>query len=87
MVYFKANNLMAGNDRAVLDRLNAHVDKGSLGIRTVKAIYHCDGIKGFYRGFGASALSYVPQCTVMWPTYYAVQDFLHKVGFLINRRV
>ncbi|VDM69516.1 unnamed protein product [Strongylus vulgaris] len=78
MVYYKADKFVAGTDRAVLDYVrNEKNPRLTLGLRFVRAIYKVDGLRGFYRGFCASALVYVPSCLVFWPVYYWVQDLFN----------
>ncbi|KAK6729729.1 hypothetical protein RB195_006654 [Necator americanus] len=76
MVYYKADKFISGNDKAVIEYVrNEKNPRLTLGLRFLRAIYKVDGLKGFYRGFFASALVYVPTCLVFWPVYYWVQDF------------
>ncbi|VDO90592.1 unnamed protein product, partial [Haemonchus placei] len=80
MVYYKADKFISGNDKAVIEYLrNEKNPRLTLGLRTVRAIYKIDGLKGFFRGFWASSLVYVPSCLVFWPTYYWCQDFFNWV--------
>ncbi|XGW19293.1 hypothetical protein V3C99_003265 [Haemonchus contortus] len=80
MVYYKADKFISGNDKAVIEYLrNEKNPRLTLGLRTVRAIYNIDGLKGFFRGFWASSLVYVPSCLVFWPTYYWCQDFFNWV--------
>ncbi|CAD5229851.1 unnamed protein product [Bursaphelenchus okinawaensis] len=87
MIYNYADKFVGGSDKRILEFLRNNQASGTLGIRTVKAVYHCDGLAGFYRGFWASSLVYVPSCFVFWPVYYYVQDLLKKIqnekGFLL----
>lgn len=80
MVYYKADKFISGNDRAVIEYLRAEKQtRLTLGLRFIRAIYKIDGLKGFYRGFVASSLVYVPSCLVFWPTYYWSQDFMNWI--------
>ncbi len=36
----------------------------------VVQIYHADGLRGFYRGYVASLLTYIPNSAVWWPFYH-----------------
>ncbi|XP_046397421.1 solute carrier family 25 member 44 [Ischnura elegans] len=42
----------------------------------VKQIYRQDGLKGFYRGYGASLCTYVPNSALWWSFYHLYQDEL-----------
>uniref|UniRef100_A0A914UMF0 Solute carrier family 25 member 44 n=2 Tax=Plectus sambesii TaxID=2011161 RepID=A0A914UMF0_9BILA len=50
--------------------------KRQVAMRIIAAIYHVDGISGFYRGFMSSALLYIPSSMIFWSTYYNMQDLL-----------
>lgn len=76
MIYNYADKFVSGNDKAIIDHLRSGQSTGTLGIRTLKAVYRIDGLSGFYRGFFASSMVYVPTCLVFWPTYYEAQFFL-----------
>ncbi|TKR59969.1 hypothetical protein L596_029571 [Steinernema carpocapsae] len=82
MIYNYAEKFISGNDHKVLDYLRTN--KGTLGIRVIKAVYHSDGITGFYRGFWASTAVYVPTCFVFWPTYYKIQEVLKHIRKKVN---
>ncbi|KAK6038680.1 hypothetical protein COOONC_23815 [Cooperia oncophora] len=78
MVYYNADKFISGNDKAVIEYLrNEKNPRLTLGLRCLRAIYKVDGLKGFYRGFWASSLVYVPSCLVFWPVYYWCQDFFN----------
>ncbi|GCB85615.1 hypothetical protein scyTo_0026339 [Scyliorhinus torazame] len=40
-------------------------------------IFHLDGLKGFYRGYAASLLTYIPNSALWWPFYH-----LYTGGFV-----
>ncbi|CAI2310521.1 unnamed protein product [Caenorhabditis sp. 36 PRJEB53466] len=44
--------------------------KRTLGLRVIRAVYHVDGISGFYRGFLSAIMLYIPSTMVFWSTYY-----------------
>lgn len=52
-------------------------------------IYKQEGIRGFFRGFGATLLAYAPASAVWWATYerckaiFSEQLFTDKTGDLI----
>lgn len=66
----------------------SNVDNGGLLIETqgrtrfqitadiVKQIYARDGFRGFYRGYGASLCTYVPNSALWWSFYHFYQDKL-----------
>jgi hypothetical protein len=35
----------------------------------MKTIYKYEGLKGFYRGFGATVLTYAPSSAIWWMVY------------------
>jgi solute carrier family 25 protein 44 len=76
MIYNYADKFISGDDKKIIEHLRSSQSKGTLGLRTIKAVYHVDGLSGFYRGFWASSLVYAPSCFVFWPTYYWFQDLL-----------
>ncbi|KAG8224743.1 hypothetical protein J437_LFUL005312 [Ladona fulva] len=45
----------------------------------VRQIYERDGLKGFYRGYGASLCTYVPNSALWWSFYHFYQDKLSAV--------
>lgn len=49
MIYNYADKFVAGNDKRIIELLRTGDQKGTLGLRTVKAIYKVDGFFGFYR--------------------------------------
>ncbi|CAB3409612.1 unnamed protein product [Caenorhabditis bovis] len=80
MIYKNTDKLTAGHDKAVIDKVAVYVKNGNgLGKSVTKAIYASDGIFGFYRGFWASAVVYVPQMLLFWPTYYWLQNAFNKL--------
>uniref|UniRef100_A0A914IEN1 Uncharacterized protein n=1 Tax=Globodera rostochiensis TaxID=31243 RepID=A0A914IEN1_GLORO len=57
---------------AVLDfvRTDCMAKRLTLGLRIIRAVYHVDGIRGFYRGFLSSLMLYIPSSMVFWSVYY-----------------
>uniref|UniRef100_A0A3Q2Q264 Solute carrier family 25 member 44 n=1 Tax=Fundulus heteroclitus TaxID=8078 RepID=A0A3Q2Q264_FUNHE len=51
--------------------------------KIVAQIFAADGFRGFYRGYVASLLTYIPNSAVWWPFYH----FYAGEPFLFNRRV
>ena len=48
--------------------------KGQIVGDVVRAVYHKDGLRGFYRGYGASLCTYVPSSASWWTFYHFFQD-------------
>ncbi|XP_072346817.1 solute carrier family 25 member 44-like [Scyliorhinus torazame] len=42
-------------------------------------IFHLDGLKGFYRGYAASLLTYIPNSALWWPFYHLYTEQLSYV--------
>ncbi|KAH7721953.1 Protein Y43C5B.3 [Aphelenchoides avenae] len=95
MIYNYADKFISGSDRRIIEHLrNDPNPRGTLGWRTVKAVYKNDGLLGFYRlvsasedgqvalcfrGAVASSFVYVPSCFIFWPVYYWSQDVLKVI--------
>ncbi|WKX91775.1 hypothetical protein Q1695_010087 [Nippostrongylus brasiliensis] len=78
MVYYRADKFISGNDKAIIEYVRGEQNtRLTLGMRFLRAIYKVDGLFGFYRGFWASSLVYVPSCLTFWPVYYWCQDFFN----------
>jgi len=48
--------------------------KGQVVGDVVRAVYQKDGLRGFYRGYGASLCTYVPSSASWWTFYLIFQD-------------
>lgn len=61
--------------------INYNVKHGriKLSVDIAKEIIRRDGCLGFYRGYTASLLAYVPNSAMWWAFYHLYQDELHKV--------
>ncbi|XP_051740091.1 solute carrier family 25 member 44a [Ctenopharyngodon idella] len=46
----------------------------------VVQIFHADGFRGFYRGYVASLLTYIPNSAVWWPFYHFYAEQLSKLA-------
>lgn len=46
----------------------------------VVQIYHADGLRGFYRGYVASLLTYIPNSAVWWPFYHFYGEQLSRLA-------
>ncbi|XP_078391707.1 solute carrier family 25 member 44-like isoform X1 [Cetorhinus maximus] len=42
-------------------------------------IFHLDGLRGFYRGYAASLLTYIPNSALWWPFYHLYTEQLSHV--------
>ena len=47
--------------------------KGQIVGDVVRAVYHTDGLRGFYRGYGVALASYVPSSASWWTFYHFFQ--------------
>lgn len=54
-------------------------NKLNISIEIAKEIYRKDGFKGYYRGYTASLLAYVPNSAMWWAFYHAYQDELCRI--------
>lgn len=48
------------------------------GLDVVRKVIKSDGIRGLYRGFGLSVITYSPSSAVWWATYGASQRFIWR---------
>ncbi|MCO5593292.1 hypothetical protein L7F22_047300 [Adiantum nelumboides] len=56
------------------------------GFDAFRIILRMDGLRGLYRGFGVSILTYAPSSALWWATYCLTQRTLWKtLGFGVNR--
>ncbi|XP_055048639.1 solute carrier family 25 member 44a [Misgurnus anguillicaudatus] len=46
----------------------------------VVQIFHADGLRGFYRGYVASLLTYIPNSAVWWPFYHLYAETLSTLA-------
>lgn len=50
MIFNYADKFISGNDKRIVDYLRSgKASSGTLGLRVIKAVYHTDGLAGFYR--------------------------------------
>ncbi|XP_057768585.1 uncharacterized protein LOC130988688 isoform X2 [Salvia miltiorrhiza] len=49
------------------------------GLDVVRKVVKSDGVRGLYRGFGLSVLTYSPSSAVWWATYGASQRFIWRL--------
>lgn len=52
-----------------MERVDFTRPKQSLAIEVIRAVYRKDGLRGFYRGYTASVLCYVPNSAMFWTFY------------------
>ena len=52
--------------------------KYSGGIDAVRKILKVDGVRGLYRGFGMSVMTYSPSSAIWWGSYGASQRLIWK---------
>lgn len=52
--------------------------KYSGGLDVARKILKADGIRGLYRGFGLSVLTYSPSSAVWWASYGSSQRFIWR---------
>ncbi|KAG5674114.1 hypothetical protein PVAND_004099 [Polypedilum vanderplanki] len=66
---------------AIINPLGISEDlrKSQLAIQIAKEIFKRDGIGGYYRGYTASLLAYVPNSALWWGFYHLYQDELIKL--------
>jgi hypothetical protein len=52
----------------------------------IRQILRADGLRGFYRGYVASLLTYIPNSAVWWPFYhfYAGKQGLRELGRMVD---
>ncbi|XP_055716422.1 solute carrier family 25 member 44 [Phlebotomus papatasi] len=72
---------MPATDKAGLNPLGIKPQKGRfrLAAGITKEIYRRDGFAGFYRGYTASLMAYVPNSALWWAFYHLYQDQLYKI--------
>lgn len=54
-------------------KLQAGQPKYMLTAEIIRKIFQYDGISGFYRGYGASLCTYVPNSALWWAFYHFYQ--------------
>lgn len=63
------------------------LNKYNGGLDAFKKIIHTDGLKGLYRGFGISILTYAPSNAVWWASYSVAHRVLWgSIGFYCCRK-
>ncbi|KAI5078754.1 hypothetical protein GOP47_0006425 [Adiantum capillus-veneris] len=67
-------------------RTSSPVCKYRGGLDAFRTILRMDGLRGLYRGFGMSIMTYAPSSALWWVTYCVTQRILWKtLGFGMNR--
>lgn len=66
--------------------INTELRKTELAIQIAREIYRKDGIVGYYRGYTASLLAYVPNSALWWAFYHFYQGKIvqHKLLMFIK---
>ncbi|XP_062254182.1 solute carrier family 25 member 44-like [Platichthys flesus] len=83
-----SQQLMMQGQGAHLSRfqLNTHTEAGKRKVlfgqtRSIMSqIYAADGCRGFYRGYAASLITYIPNSAVWWPFYHFYAEQLSKLA-------
>lgn len=60
-------------------KFDQNTPKFRLGVEIAREILRRDGVIGFYRGYTASLMAYVPNSAMWWGFYHLYQDELIKV--------
>lgn len=60
-------------------RYNPKMSRLKLSLDISREIMKRDGFRGFYRGYTASLLAYVPNSAMWWAFYHLYQDELYRV--------
>ncbi|XP_033841758.1 solute carrier family 25 member 44-like [Periophthalmus magnuspinnatus] len=80
-----SQQLMMQGQREHLSRFKVHVDTGGSKrvfgpTRNIMGqIFAADGLRGFYRGYVASLLTYIPNSAVWWPFYHFYAEQLSRL--------
>lgn len=53
--------------------INPELQKSQLAVQIAREIFKRDGIAGYYRGYTASLLAYVPNSALWWAFYHFYQ--------------
>lgn len=90
MIYNNPQHFSGGSNRhnvAVIECLrNDNREKRlTLGLRVMRAVYKCDGVSGFYRGFLSSLLLYIPSSMTFWLSYYNALALLRNTRASLSR--
>lgn len=56
--------------------INPYAKKSELAIQIAREIFRRDGFVGYYRGYAASLLAYVPNSALWWGFYHFYQGML-----------
>ncbi|XP_059622979.1 solute carrier family 25 member 44 [Phlebotomus argentipes] len=72
---------MPATEKGGLNPLGIKPQKGRfrLAAGITREIYRRDGFVGFYRGYTASLMAYVPNSALWWAFYHLYQDQLYKI--------
>uniref|UniRef100_A0A3B4BCM9 Uncharacterized protein n=1 Tax=Periophthalmus magnuspinnatus TaxID=409849 RepID=A0A3B4BCM9_9GOBI len=81
-----SQQLMMQGQREHLSRFKVHTDTGGSKrvfgpTRNIMGqIFAADGLRGFYRGYVASLLTYIPNSAVWWPFYHFYAEQLSRLA-------
>lgn len=65
--------------------INASAKNSELAIKIAREILKRDGLQGFYRGYTASLLAYVPNSALWWGFYHFYQGLLNRISYFKNQ--
>lgn len=54
------------------------------GMDVARKVIKADGIRGLYRGFGLSVMTYAPSSAVWWASYGSSQRIIWRLAYLIG---
>lgn len=60
-------------------KMKPHTSKFSVSVEVAQEILRRDGVRGFYRGYTASLMAYVPNSAMWWGFYHLYQDELCRI--------
>ncbi|GAB0094874.1 Solute carrier family 25 member 44 [Sergentomyia squamirostris] len=72
---------MPAAQKGILNPLGIKPQQGRvrLAVNITREIYRRDGFLGFYRGYTASLMNYVPNSALWWAFYHLYQDQLYRI--------
>ena len=80
--------MKTSNNKGDLNPLGIIVDKKkgkfNISIEIAKEIFRKDGFKGYYRGYTASLLAYVPNSAMWWVFYHTYQGIIFQIFLILK---
>ncbi|KAJ4849032.1 hypothetical protein Tsubulata_038061 [Turnera subulata] len=67
------------SQRLMVQGYSGHATNYNGGLDVVRKILKTDGVRGLYRGFGLSVMTYVPSSAVWWASYGASQRVIRRI--------